>query len=83
MEEMILDKRQKELLELLRNGIKPATGCTEPIAVAYAVATAKEQINDELKSLEIQVDPNIYKNGLMVTIPGTKEKGLAAGAALG
>ena len=72
MEEIVLDKKQKELLELLRSGIKPATGCTEPIAVAYAVATAKEQVNGELKSLEIQVDPNIYKNGLMVTIPGTK-----------
>jgi len=83
MEEMALNKRQKELLELLRSEIKPATGCTEPIAVAYAVATAKEQVNGELKSLEIQVDPNIYKNGLMVTIPGTKEKGLVAGAALG
>ncbi len=83
MEEMALDKRQKELLELLRSEIKPATGCTEPIAVAYAVATAKEQVNGELKALEIQVDPNIYKNGLMVTIPGTKEKGLMAGGALG
>ena len=83
MEEIVLDKKQKELLELLRRGIKPATGCTEPIAVAYAVATAKEQVNGELKSLEIQVDPNIYKNGLMVTIPGTKEKGLMAGGALG
>ena len=29
--------------------------------------------------MEIQVDPNIYKNGLIVTIPGTKEKGFVAG----
>ena len=78
-----MEKKQRELLNLLEKGIKPATGCTESIAVAYAVAAAKEQVNDELKSLEIQVDPNIYKNGLMVTIPGTKEKGLIAGGALG
>lgn len=74
---------QQELLDLLREGIKPATGCTEPIAVAYAVATARDQVNGKLESLDIQVDPNIYKNGLMVTIPGTKEKGLIAGGALG
>jgi len=78
-----LDKMQKELLDLLRKGIKPATGCTEPIAVAYAVATARDQVDGKLESLDIQVDPNIYKNGLMVTIPGTKEKGLIAGGALG
>jgi len=71
------------LLKILRKGIKPATGCTEPIAVAYAVATARDQVNGKLESLDIQVDPNIYKNGLMVTIPGTKEKGLIAGGALG
>jgi len=83
MEEALLNKMQKELLDLLRAGIKPATGCTEPIAVAYAVATAREQVKGELESLEIKVDPNIYKNGLMVTIPGTREKGLMAGGVLG
>ncbi|GAI80977.1 unnamed protein product [marine sediment metagenome] len=48
MEEIVLDKKQKELLELLRSGIKPATGCTEPIAVAYAVATAKKGLPESL-----------------------------------
>ena len=74
---------QKELLGLLKEKIVPATGCTEPIAVAYAVATAKENIEGNLKSIHIQVDSNIYKNGLMVTIPGTSEKGLVAAAAFG
>ena len=83
VEEILLNNMQKELLNLLREGIKPATGCTEPIAVAYAVATARDQVNGQLESLDIQVDPNIYKNGLMVTIPGTKEKGLIAGGVLG
>jgi len=78
-----LEESQKELLKLLKEGITPATGCTEPIAVAYAVATAKEQIEGYLESIHIQVDSNIYKNGLMVTIPGTTEKGLVAAAAFG
>jgi len=78
-----LGENQKELLELLKERIVPATGCTEPIAVAYAVATAKEQIKGNLESIHVQVDSNIYKNGLRVTIPGTTEKGLMAAAAFG
>lgn len=78
-----MKKNQKELLKLLKGGITPATGCTEPIAVAYAVATAKEQVEGNLEEIDIQVNLNIYKNGLMVTIPGTKEKGLIAAAAFG
>jgi len=78
-----LEENQKELLKLLEEGIIPATGCTEPIAVAYAVAAAKEQIEGNLESIHILVDSNIYKNGLMVTIPGTREKGLVAAAAFG
>ena len=78
-----MEESQKELLELLKKGITPATGCTEPIAVAYAVATAKEQLEGNLEAIDIQVDSNIYKNGLMVTIPGTTEKGLVAAAAFG
>ena len=78
-----MEESQKELLKLLKEGISPATGCTEPIAVAYAVAAAKERIKGHLESIYIQVDSNIYKNGLMVTIPGTTEKGLVAAAAFG
>ena len=78
-----MEENQKELLKLLKEGITPATGCTEPVAVAYAVAAAKEQIEGKLESIHIQVDSNIYKNGLMVTIPGTTEKGLIAAAAFG
>ena len=78
-----MGKSQKELLKLLREGITPSTGCTEPIAVAYAVAKAKEQVEGDLESINVQVDSNIYKNGLMVTIPGTKEKGLIAAASFG
>ena len=75
--------KEEVLLKILGEGITPATGCTEPIAVAYAVAAAKKQIEGNLESIHIQVDSNIYKNGLMVTIPGTTEKGLVAAAAFG
>ena len=78
-----MEKNQKDLLALLQNNITPATGCTEPIAVAYAVAKAKEISEGILSEMIIQVDSNIYKNGLMVTIPGTTERGLLAAATFG
>jgi len=78
-----MEKSQEDLLALLQNNITPATGCTEPIAVAYAVAKAKEQSVGALSKIQVQVDSNIYKNGLMVTIPGSTEKGLLAAAAFG
>jgi len=70
-------------LKILRKEIVPAIGCTEPIAVAYAVSVAKEQIKGHFESLIIFVDLNIYKNGLRVAIPGTTDKGLKIAAALG
>jgi len=78
-----MEKSQEDLLNLLKKNITPATGCTEPIAVAYAVAKAKEQSVGTLSYMQVQVDSNIYKNGLMVTIPGTTEKGLLVAAAFG
>ncbi|HER24385.1 MAG TPA: serine dehydratase subunit alpha family protein [Candidatus Atribacteria bacterium] len=78
-----MEKSQEDLLTLLKRGIAPATGCTEPIAVAYAVAKAKEQTLGNLEYIKVQVDSKIYKNGLIAAIPGTKEKGLIAAAAFG
>ncbi|SHJ15620.1 L-cysteine desulfidase family protein [Lutispora thermophila] len=75
-------KDDKLLIEILKNQVKPALGCTEPGAVAYAVARAKELLNDEVKKLEIKVDKNVLKNGMGVGIPGTNEKGIIFAAAL-
>jgi len=75
-------KNDKLLIEILKNQVKPALGCTEPGAVAYAVARAKELLGAEVKSLEIKVDKNILKNGMGVGIPGTNERGIIFAAAL-
>ncbi|MFA5713997.1 MAG: L-serine ammonia-lyase, iron-sulfur-dependent, subunit alpha, partial [Bacteroidales bacterium] len=68
------------------NEVKPALGCTEPIAVALAVATAAQLLktNGEIPTkIEIEVSANILKNGMGVGIPGTKEVGLFVASALG
>ncbi|MGN9163828.1 L-cysteine desulfidase family protein [Tissierellaceae bacterium HCP3S3_D8] len=73
----------EKLLETLIKGVKPALGCTEPVAVGLATAKAYEGIKGEVKDVKVKVSPNIYKNGMGVGIPGTKEIGLVFAAALG
>ena len=87
--------RESEIIELIRKEVKPALGCTEPIAVALAVAKAMEIMEDrcgisdpgwrtkDCYSLRIEVSGNILKNGMGVGIPGTGMVGLHIAAALG
>lgn len=74
--------KNKLLTDILKNQVTPALGCTEPGAVAYAVARAKEILGGEVKKLSIEVDKNILKNGYSVGIPGTSEHGIIFAAAL-
>lgn len=70
------------LLAVLEDQVKPALGCTEPIAVAYAVAKAKEVLEESVEKVKISVDRNVYKNALAVFVPGTGYKGIKIAAAL-
>lgn len=78
-----MTKEAAVLLDILRKEIVPATGCTEPVAVAYSTAVARQNISGEVVKAEIYVDPGIYKNGMRVGIPGIKERGLEIAGALG
>ena len=93
-----MTNREAEIIELIRKEVKPALGCTEPIAVALAVAKAME-ISEESDvhglscqpdwrysdsyQLKIEVSGNILKNGMGVGIPGTGMVGLHIASALG
>lgn len=72
----------KDILEM---EVAPALGCTEPVAIALGAAAAASILPQRaIDSIEVWVDPNIYKNGLAVVIPGTSELcGLENAAALG
>jgi len=75
---------KEQIIALLKAEVKPAMGCTEPIAVALACSKAmKLGCHDEVNSIKITVSPNIYKNGLSVGIPHTKEVGLLVAGAMG
>lgn len=80
---MVDARRAEKLLRLLKKEVVPAVGCTEPIAVALAVAKAKETLGTLPERLEIATSLNIYKNGMGVGIPGTDKVGLPIASALG
>ncbi len=74
---------RSQLLNILVEDVKPAMGCTEPVAVALACAKAKELLGEEIVKHKVLVSPNVYKNGLCVGIPGTDRVGLKISVALG
>ena len=84
-----MDKaRQTEIIGLIDREVKPALGCTEPVAVALAAARAREILSsavsrDEDIRVNVEVSGNILKNGMGVGIPGTGMIGLRIAAALG
>lgn len=90
-----MTEREAELIGLIRKEVKPALGCTEPIAVALAVAKATEIIEEKCGiheplwrngaefRIRTEVSGNILKNGMGVGIPGTGMVGLHIAAALG
>jgi L-cysteine desulfidase len=58
--------------DILKIEVAPALGCTEPVAIALGAAAAASLLSGKtIDFIEIWVDPNIYKNGLAVSIPGT------------
>lgn len=70
-------------IHALKQEVKPALGCTEPVSVALACAVAAQQLSGAIVRIEAAVSPNLMKNGMGVTIPGTGMTGLPVAAALG
>ncbi|WP_421289120.1 serine dehydratase subunit alpha family protein [Aeromonas veronii] len=73
----------QQYLQIIQQVVKPALGCTEPIAAAYAAAVATQQLGCEPGRLEVAVSDNLYKNSMGVYVPGTGKIGLAIAAAAG
>ncbi|MFM5648616.1 serine dehydratase subunit alpha family protein [Aeromonas veronii] len=73
----------QQYLQIIQQVVKPALGCTEPIAAAYAAAVATRQLGCEPSRLEVAVSDNLYKNSMGVYVPGTGKIGLAIAAAAG
>ena len=71
-------------IDILKRELVPALGCTEPIAIAYASATARAVLGDLPSKLLVECSGNIIKNVKGVTVPNSGGlKGINVAATLG
>ena len=71
-------------VQIMKEELRPAMGCTEPIAIAYAAAKARETLGATPDRLLIEVSGNIIKNVKSVVVPHTGGlRGIPAAAAAG
>jgi len=80
---MLTDIERNEIIALIKHEVTPAIGCTEPVAVALAVAKAKEVLGVLPDKIEVFLSTNMLKNAMGVGIPGTGMVGLPIAIALG
>ncbi len=74
----------REYLNILKEELIPAMGCTEPIAIAYASALARGALGMLPERVEVRASANIIKNVKSVVVPHTGGKrGIAAASAAG
>ena len=78
------DHCYRSYIRILEEELRPAMGCTEPIAIAFAAAKAREVLGTEPERLLIEVSGNIIKNVKSVVVPHTGGlRGIPAAAAAG
>ena len=73
-----------QYVAILHEELVPAMGCTEPIAIAYASALARQALGCPPERIEVKASANIIKNVKSVVVPHTGElRGIAAAAVAG
>ncbi len=81
---MLCEKIKQDFIEILKEELIPAMGCTEPIALAYAAAKAKESLGEMPRRIVAKCSGNIIKNVRCVRIPNSGGMtGIEAACALG
>lgn len=71
MEKLLTKEKYEYCKSILKDELIPAMGCTEPIAIAYAAAKAKQTLGVFPKSCKIAVSGSILKNAKSVVVPHT------------
>ena len=78
------ERIQNQFLQILREELVPAFGCTEPIAIAFTAAKARQVLGGFPQRLEVRCSGNIIKNVKAVIVPATHDmRGIEASAILG
>ncbi len=81
---MLSAETQKMYVSILKEELIQATGCTEPIAIAYAAARLRSILGKEPEKIRAEVSGNIIKNVKSVIVPNTGGlKGISAAIAAG
>lgn len=76
------DQIRQQIRDLMQHEVVPATGCTEPGAVALCVAKAVETLGSEPQCINLHLSKNVFKNAMGVGIPGTGMIGLPIAVAM-
>ena len=82
---MLSNEIKTAYTEILKEELRSAMGCTEPIAIAYAASIITEALGGAPEELSVGLSGNIIKNVKSVIVPATGgmngiESALAAGA---
>ena len=78
------NEKYSAYIQILKEELIPAMGCTEPIALAYAAAVAKKVLGQMPERVAIGASGSIIKNVKSVIVPNTDHlKGIPAAAAAG
>lgn len=72
-----------KLTELIKQDMQPALGVTEPGAIAFAVAKARDYLTGEVQNITVKLNSGMYKNAFTCGIPNSKHFGNHYAAALG
>ena len=78
------DEKYQAYVQILKEELVPAMGCTEPIALAYAAAKAREVLGEIPDEVKVEASGSIIKNVKSVIVPNTNHlKGIPAAATAG
>lgn len=78
------DTDYRAFLDILKEELIPAGGCTEPIAIAYTAAVARKTLGCRPEHMDVYASGNLIKNAKGVYIPnGGELRGVDAAAILG
>ena len=75
------EKNYRHYIQILKEELVPAMGCTEPIALAYCASKCRDVLDDDIVKAKVKVSGNIIKNVKSVIVPNTNHlKGIPAAA---
>jgi L-cysteine desulfidase len=80
---IIVSDCYEDVINVLKEQVRPALGCTDPGVIALATATARKHLVGTLNKVQLTLSVNLYKNASAARIPWPGEFGIPLAALLG